>query len=88
MKGAGSCSLGVGSEGTEIGWGFRTNRASGRGKMDGDGCKRPSGLKVREEELSCSPLEERRGSEPGCVLTRYLRDLGEVDLGLLLLPEP
>lgn len=31
MKGVGSCSLGVGSEGTEIGWGFRTNRASGRG---------------------------------------------------------
>lgn len=30
--------------------------------MDADGCKRPSGLSVGEEELSCSPLEERRGT--------------------------
>lgn len=72
MKGVGSCSLGVGSEGTEIGWGFRTNRASGRG-VDADGCERPSGLSAGEEELSCRPLEERRGTgtavpEPGCVL--------------------
>lgn len=63
---------GSGSEVTEIGWGSRTDVASGRGKVDGDGCERPSGR--GEEELSCSPLEERRGtgtaaSEPGCVLT-------------------
>lgn len=60
-EGGGHLKLGSGSEVTGVSWVFRKNReVNGRGRVDGDSCKRPS-YSGWGEDLSCSPLEEGRG---------------------------